>query len=127
MDNALKWRQLAVALVLVFVAVAITARSIEAGRTAPPMGLRAADSGGGQLLITWDGSARPVLESRGAVLRIVDGANRMRIDLTRRALIRGRVSYARQSGRVDVSLIVFGGTARRVEEMVSYLGREVAR
>jgi hypothetical protein len=126
---SLSWRWLAVMLTLVFVGIGVAGRSYEqpeppAPKT-PDIQLRAVDVNG-QLVITWDRQAVPVVKSRKAVLSISDGINKSALDLDRDAVTKGSVTYVRRSGRVDVRLRV-SCEREHVEEVALFLGEPVPR
>jgi proteasome lid subunit RPN8/RPN11 len=78
-----------------------------------PLSLMATDVGG-QLLIEWDRTARPIRDARTAVLMIKDGDQLQRIPLDSDTLHGGSADYTRQSQIIDISLVLDeqGGRAR---------------
>jgi proteasome lid subunit RPN8/RPN11 len=78
----------------------------------------------GQLKIQWDRNAPAVRNALEATLEITDGSTvpqAVRLDTAH--LLAGSFTYARQSERVDVSLIASEPEGQYVKEQTSFLGR----
>ncbi len=90
--------------------------------TPAPLSLWVADVGG-QLLIEWDRSSRPVREAESGTLDILDGKQpiEMRIDGDR--LREGSIDYERKSDSIDVRLRVTGKDGKTAEETIRFLGQ----
>jgi hypothetical protein len=90
-----------------------------------PLSLRVADVGG-QLLIDWDPTARPVRMAESGSLEIVDGAARAEIQMDGDRLREGRVDYARRAEVVDVRLMVNARGGVRAAEAVRFAGQPLS-
>jgi proteasome lid subunit RPN8/RPN11 len=77
----------------------------------------------GQLQIGWNHSARPITEAIRGSLEISDGGASKRIALTAAELGRGNFTYQRQSGDVEVRMIVEDQGGDKVQEASRFLGR----
>jgi proteasome lid subunit RPN8/RPN11 len=82
---------------------------------------------GGQLLIEWDRTAKPIREAESARLEILDGNERRDIQLDAERLREGSVDYVRQSEIVDVRLLVNPRGSRAVQEFMRFVGQPVRR
>ena len=80
----------------------------------------------GQLQIGWNHNARPVLSAVRGTIEIADGSDTKRIALTPADLQKGGLTYQRQSGDVEVRLIVEEDGGERVQEASRFLGRAPA-
>ncbi len=76
----------------------------------------------GRLQIRWDAESDLVRRATGAKLFITDGAERLFVNLDPNRLRRGRVSYARQSGRVELRLALAEPDGRTLEQQTVFLG-----
>jgi proteasome lid subunit RPN8/RPN11 len=92
----------------------------------PPLALWVVDVGG-QLLIEWDRTAKPIREAQSARLEILDGNQRRDIQMDGERLREGSVDYVRQSEVVDVRLRVNPPGSRAVQEFVRFVGPPVRR
>jgi hypothetical protein len=90
--------------------------------TPVPLSLWVADVGG-QLLIEWDRSAKPVREAESGTLDILDGTQpiEMRIDGDR--LREGSIDYERKSDVVDIRLRIAQRDGKTAEEMIRFVGQ----
>lgn len=96
---------------------------IRPGSGAPHIGLNTIDSDG-QLQIRWDRGSAAVRAGTGAILEIADGSPGARgIRLDAAQLQAGLFTYARESDRVDVALIVNQPHGQQVREMTGFLGK----
>jgi proteasome lid subunit RPN8/RPN11 len=93
----------------------------EAAGPPPAVSLMAYDFDG-QLQIRWDGAARRVRNAASGALEITDGGAKTLISLDPPHLRSGSVSYARQSARVDVRLLLTQPDAKAFEELTTFLG-----
>jgi hypothetical protein len=100
------------ALLLAWLAIPRTARSGQ-----EPLALTLQDRDG-QLRISWNRSAKPILESSDALLEIREGDRTKLLELQGNQLKAGTVLYKRSSGSVDVRMKV-GNTA----EMAVFVGQ----
>jgi hypothetical protein len=82
---------------------------------------------GGQLLIEWDRTAKPIREAESARLEILDGNERRDIQMDGERLREGSVDYVRQSEIVDVRLRVNPPGSRAVQEFMRFVGPPVRR
>ena len=89
----------------------------------PSLGLHATDHDG-QLEIRWDRTSLPVRQSKDAVLEIADGGPLPRsIPLDFAHLQTGTFTYARQSEKVDVKLIIRRPEGPELREVTTFLGK----
>jgi proteasome lid subunit RPN8/RPN11 len=94
-----------------------------AASPAPSMGLRTADFDG-QLQINWDRFSPTVQEGAVGILELTDGGPLPRsIPLDLAHLQTGTFTYARQSEKVDVKLIVRRPDGQESREATTFLGR----
>jgi hypothetical protein len=91
---------------------------------APSMGLRTADFDG-QLQIAWDRSSPAVRQGAAGLLEIADGGGPLprSIPLDLAHLQTGTFTYARQSEKVDVKLIVRRTDGQELREATTFLGK----
>lgn len=82
---------------------------------------------GGQLLIEWDRTAKPVRDAESGRLEILDGQQRRDIQMDGDRLREGSVGYVRQSEIVDVRLHVSPRSSRPVQEFMRFVGQPVRR
>jgi hypothetical protein len=82
---------------------------------------------GGQLLIEWDRTAKPIREAESAWLEILDGKERRDIQMDGERLREGSVGYVRQAEIVDVRLHVSPRGSRAVQEFMRFVGQPVRR
>lgn len=75
----------------------------------------------GQLHIIWDRSAQAIQHSTGGSVQILDRGVRTEVMLTSKDLRSGSISYARQSGDVELRLVVYQPGRSAVEEMMVFL------
>jgi proteasome lid subunit RPN8/RPN11 len=76
----------------------------------------------GQLQIQWNGNSRAALASNGASLLIVDGDRPLNVELGRPHVLTGSFTYARRSGRVDVTLVLTQPGGKEVREAAIFNG-----
>lgn len=76
----------------------------------------------GQLQIRWDAESDLVRRAAGAKLFITDGTERLFVSLDSQRLRRGTVSYARQSGRVELRLALAEPDGRTFEQKTIFFG-----
>jgi hypothetical protein len=76
----------------------------------------------GQLQIHWDAQSDLVRQATGAKLFITDGIERLFVNLDSNRLRRGTVSYARQSGRVELRLALAEPDGRTFEQKAIFYG-----
>lgn len=120
-----KWVWALLAAALVSAAAFGAARYYVQSAPQPPLSLWVADVGG-QLLIEWDRSAKPIREAQGATLEIQDGNQRVIKTLDRDVLREGSIDYQRIADVVDVRLRI-KRRDRDAEEMVRFIGQPVER
>ena len=89
------------------------------------VGLRTLDRDG-QLQILWDPSATDVRSGRDGILLITDGTQSRVIPLDAADLRAGLITYARQSGQVDVTLTLDQPNGRKVIEAATFVGKAPA-
>ena len=76
----------------------------------------------GQLLIQWDPDSFAIRRATAAKLYIVDGDERIFVNLNTSRLGLGTVSYARRSDRVDLRMTLSEPDGKLFEERVNFLG-----
>ncbi len=86
-----------------------------------PISLRALDTRG-QLVISWNRASDEIRSARGGTLEIRDGPHITSLELDPPHLRNGTVVYARQSGRVDLRLVLFRTNGPPIEELASFIG-----
>ncbi len=115
-----------------FAAVLLVAAAVSAGwywlaaRSAPPLSLWVADVGG-QLMIEWDRTARPIRKADRGTIEIADGGERIVIQMDADKMKEGSVDYVRKSEIVDVRMSVMGADGRPVSELVRFIGPPVSQ
>jgi proteasome lid subunit RPN8/RPN11 len=77
---------------------------------------------GGQLRIAWDRTARPVQNSKAGHLEIVDGGQKLWMELDAEQLRIGNVTCPRRSNDVTVRLVVEPEHGKPVEESARFVG-----
>jgi proteasome lid subunit RPN8/RPN11 len=91
-----------------------------------PMWVHVSDAGN-QLTITWNRSSPTVANARTAEILITDGDQQTaRVPLDKESLSRGTISYVRHSGNVEVRMRVQSQADRFLEEVVRFIGPEIA-
>lgn len=76
----------------------------------------------GQLHIRWDTQSNFVRRATGAKLFITDGPERLFVSLDGSRLRSGTVSYARQTGRVELRLALTGPNGETIEQKAIFFG-----
>jgi hypothetical protein len=89
------------------------------------LGLNTIDQNG-QLQIRWDPNAPMIRNAEGANLTIQDGPALQNILLDPAHLVTGVFTYARESERVDVTMVVNGPNGPVRREATSFLGKAPA-
>ncbi|MGE5646035.1 MAG: hypothetical protein ACM336_09615 [Acidobacteriota bacterium] len=120
-----KWLWSAVALALIASAGFGVERYYALTAPQQPLSLWVADMGG-QLLIEWDRTARPIREASSGTLEITDGKDRVDIEIEGARLREGSVDYVRRAEIVDVRLRVHT-RSRDAEESIRFVGQPVRR
>lgn len=77
----------------------------------------------GQLEIGWDSRSDAVLNAASGTLSIVDGRVIRNLPLTPEELQRGNYTYARESGDVEVELVIDNADGGQAREASRFLGR----
>ncbi len=85
------------------------------------LSLRVSDSRG-QLRIEWDRMARPVQNSKAAHLEIMDGGQKIWMELDAEQIRVGNVTCARRSNDVTVRMVVQPESGKPVAEVARYVG-----
>ncbi len=119
-----KWMWLALPMCLLLAAGIGVALYYRALASEPPLSLWVADMGG-QLLIEWDRSAKPIREAESATLEILDGKQPVAIRLDGDRLREGSIDYVRKSEVVDVRLRVKRRGGGAAQEMIRFVGQPV--
>lgn len=76
----------------------------------------------GQLQIQWDPDSDLIRRAMGAKLYIIDGSQRIFVQLDGKRLRRGAVSYARRSDRVELRMTLSEPDGKSIEEQATFLG-----
>lgn len=79
----------------------------------------------GKLQLRWDTGSDQVRYAREGTLFITDGAEKLFVTLDAAHLRRGRVSYARQTGRVEFRMALKQPDGQVIEQKAVYLGMPV--
>jgi hypothetical protein len=85
------------------------------------LGLSSVDRDG-QLQVQWNGNSRAALASTSASLLIVDGDKTHTVELGRPHVLTGSFTYARQSGKVDVTLVLPQSGGKEIREATIFAG-----
>jgi proteasome lid subunit RPN8/RPN11 len=96
-------------------------RAMTQGAVSEKIGLASLDRDG-QLQIQWNGNASAVMASTSASLLILDGGKPLRVELGRPHVLTGSFTYARTTGRVDVTLILPQPGGKEVREATLFAG-----
>ncbi|HVX65924.1 MAG TPA: hypothetical protein VHA11_04940 [Bryobacteraceae bacterium] len=120
-----KWLWMLIPAALLGVAIAGAMYYYRTQGPAEPLSLWVADMGG-QLLIEWDRTARPIRDARDATLEIQDGKERVNIRIDGERLREGSIDYVRRSDMVDVRLRV-QSSSREFAEFIRFVGPPVRR
>ncbi len=105
---------------ILVVAVFLGVPAIEGVRDAS-VGLRASDVGG-ELVIQWNRSADVLAEANAAFMRIIDGAEELRVDLSPEELKSGTLVYQHRTGDVELHLVTLSGTRETSAEITTFVG-----
>lgn len=121
------WGLVTVAAAMLCVAAVIFLQNRSpAAREPAPMWVHLSDAGS-QLTITWNRSSPAVAQARTAEILITDGGQQTaRVPLDKESLRRGTIIYARHSGNVEVRMRVQSEADRVLEEVVRFIGPELA-
>jgi proteasome lid subunit RPN8/RPN11 len=117
-----KWGWLLAWLVLVIGLLVFGVRSFMSRGVAEPVGLSVVERDG-QLQIEWNHAANSVTAATSGSLEIVDGADTRVVALTPQDLARGKFTYARNTGDIDVRMTVVDKKGTRLQEASRFLGR----
>jgi len=117
---SVQWAAIAGAVIVCVVGI-VLAVVLKAHLPAESIQLQALDRQG-QLQIRWDANAGPIREARDAKLFITDGSQRIFVTLDPTRLRRGRVSYERQTDRVELRMAVAEPDGKLIEEQVNFAG-----
>ncbi len=116
-----KWFWLAAA-VIVIAGLAVTgARFLASSMTNETIALSVLEREG-QLDIEWNRQAAPVSKAVGGTLEIADGQQTRTIPLKPADLALGKFSYKRDSGDIQVRMIVDEPDGKKVQEASRFLG-----
>jgi proteasome lid subunit RPN8/RPN11 len=77
----------------------------------------------GQLLISWNPSARPLIDAVSGSLEIIDGSQSQTVQLRPQELATGKFTYLRKTGDVEVRMTVQNASGAKTQEASRYLGR----
>jgi hypothetical protein len=120
-----KWKWLAPA-VLLSLAGAFGVERYYRWTAAPaPLSLSVTEAGG-KMLIDWNRKSDAIRQARGGVLEILDGGERVEIQMDGERLREGGVDYRRRSEAIDVRLRIDGGRGAGQQEFIRFIGRLAA-
>ncbi len=85
------------------------------------LGLSSVDHDG-QLQVQWNGNSRAALASTSASLLIVDGDKPHTVELGRPHVLTGSFTYARKTGKVDVTLVLPQPGGKEIREATIFAG-----
>ncbi len=117
-----KWPWVALILVVLAALAVVGLRYYMPGVAAEPIALSVLERDG-QLLIEWNHNAKSVVNATRGALEVVDGAESKRFDLTPTDLTRGKFTWQRKTGEVEVRLSVQSTDGGKTQEASRYLGR----
>jgi len=106
--------------ILCLAAVAVIVK-LETRRDTGSIQLQARESKG-ELQIRWDPDSSLIRQAAGARLFIIDGAERLFVNLNNDWLRRGLVTYARHSDHVELRMALSEPGGRLIEEQATFLG-----
>ena len=121
-----KWMVLAAALIVIAALVAGGARFLTSGAASETIALGVLEREG-QLDIEWNRAAAPVSKAVGGTLEITDGPQTRNIPLKPADLALGKFSYKRESGDIQVRMIVEEAGGEKVQEASRFLGPPPAK
>ena len=102
-----------------------SSRAADNGSAAEKLALTAIDRDG-QLQIQWNGNSRAALAATGASLQIVDGDQANTVELGRPHVLSGSFTYARKTGKVDITLALAQPGGTEVREATFFSGEAPA-
>lgn len=94
---------------------------------APPASVMRIEDHQNEILVLWDHSLPVIRRADRGLLRIIDGRNSRSIPLDMIAVRRGSVTYARESGDVEIRLTVYEQGKELLHEQARYVGQPVTR
>ncbi len=77
----------------------------------------------GQLLISWNPAAGPVVNALSGSLEITDGSQSQTVQLNPAELAAGKFTYLRKTGDIEVRMTVQNASGAKMQEASRYLGR----
>jgi len=116
-----KWIWLVAALIIVAGLAVTGARFLASGRPPETLALSVLEREG-QLDIEWNRQAGPVSKAVGGALEIADGPQTRTIPLKAADLALGKFSYKRDTGDIQVRMIVDQPDGKKVQEASRFLG-----
>lgn len=116
-----KWPLLLAWVGIVLIAAVMGLRYWMTSGIAEPISLAVIEHDG-QLQISWNHSAKPVVAAIDGSLEIVDGAAPLNIKLTRQDLSDGKFTYVRKTGDIQVRMTVQDAKGEKTEEASRFLG-----
>jgi hypothetical protein len=126
MTSGKKWLWLAAALIVI-AGLAITgARFLATGSTSETIALGVLEREG-QLDIQWNRQAAPVSQAVRGTLEVADGPQTRTIPLKPADLALGKFSYKRDTGDIQVRMIVEEPDGKQVQEASRFLGPPPAK
>jgi len=119
--SAKKWFGLVAALILITALVVGGARFASFRPAQENIALSVLERDG-QLDIEWNGTATPVSKAVRGTLEIADGPQTRSIPLPPADLARGKFSYKRETGDIQVRMSVEGADGKNLQEASRFLG-----
>jgi hypothetical protein len=109
------------ALAVASLAILIVALKLDGGGQSGSIRLQALDQKG-QLQIRWNPGSDAIRRAVAAKLYIIDGSERLFVNLDNARLRLGNVSYARTSDRVELRMELAQPDGKQVEEQATFVG-----
>jgi proteasome lid subunit RPN8/RPN11 len=116
-----KWFWLVAALIVIAGLAVTGARFLKVGRTTETIALSVLEREG-QLNIEWNRQSAPVSKAIRGTLEIADGLQTRKIPLKAADLALGKFSYKRDTGDIQVRMIIDEPDGTKVEEASRFLG-----
>jgi len=116
-----KWFGLVAGLIIIAALAVVGARYLAFDLPNEPIALNVLEREG-QLDIEWNRQAAPVSKAVGGTLEIADGSQTRTIPLKPSDLALGKFSYKRDTGDIQVRMIVEAADGKKVQEASRFLG-----
>jgi len=124
--SARKWFGLLAALIVIAAAAVVGARFLTVDSASETVALRVLELNG-QLAIEWNRQAAAVSKAVHGTLEIIDGPQTRNIPLQPGDLALGKFSYKRDTGDIQVRMIVEAPDGKKLQETSRFLGSPPAQ